>query len=60
VLTVSGGDPELEIWAAGRRKDLFESGGSAQLSTGVTVQLATIVAAVGVSALVLLRREPAA
>ena len=39
---------------------LFEPGGSAHLATGVTVQLATIVAAVGVSALVLLRREPAA
>jgi len=40
--------------------DLFEPGGPAHLATGVTVQLATIVAAVGVSALVLLRREPAA
>jgi ABC-2 type transport system permease protein len=42
-------------WAA-----LFEPAGAAHLGTGIAVQAAAITAAVGVSVLVLLRRDPAA
>jgi hypothetical protein len=42
-------------WAA-----LFEPAGTAHLGTGIAAQAVAIMAAVGVSVLVLLRRDPAA